>query len=75
MVTDRPGLALGILTADCAPVLLCDGKARVVGAAHAGWNGAQSGVIESVVVDMVGLCAKRWHINAASGPCRGPPVY
>ena len=75
MVTDRPGLALGILTADCAPVLLCDGKARVVGAAHAGWNGAQLGIIESVVAAMVGLGAKRGHINAAIGPCIGQSAY
>ena len=49
MVTDRPGLLLGILTADCAPVLLADAEAGVVGAAHAGWRGLASGVVESAL--------------------------
>ena len=69
MVTDRPGLALGILTADCAPVLFADSAAGVVGAAHAGWKGAYSGVIESTVAGMERLGAERGRIAAAVGPC------
>jgi hypothetical protein len=69
MVTDRPGLLLGILTADCAPVLLADAEAGVVGAAHAGWKGAFSGVVEATVARMERLGAKRERIAAAVGPC------
>lgn len=67
MVTDRPGIALGIVTADCAPVLLCDPQAGVVGAAHAGWRGAVAGVLEATVAAMQALGAR--HIAAAIGPC------
>ncbi|MEA3041874.1 MAG: purine-nucleoside/S-methyl-5-thioadenosine phosphorylase / adenosine deaminase, partial [Sphingomonadales bacterium] len=59
MVTDRPGVALGILTADCAPVLLADPAAGVVGAAHAGWKGALAGVVEAAVAAMESLGADR----------------
>ena len=69
LVTDRPGIALGILTADCAPVLLADRKAGVVGAAHAGWKGAIGGVTDSAIVAMVTLGARRERIVAAIGPC------
>jgi YfiH family protein len=69
MVTDRPGLALGILTADCAPVLLADREAGVIGAAHAGWKGAWGGVVEATVTEMEKLGAKRARIAAAVGPC------
>ncbi|HEX9932079.1 MAG TPA: peptidoglycan editing factor PgeF [Allosphingosinicella sp.] len=69
LVTDRPGLALGILTADCAPVLLADRHAGVVGAAHAGWKGAFSGVVEATVAAMETLGAERARIAAAVGPC------
>ncbi len=69
MVSDRPGLALGILTADCAPVLLADGQAGVVGAAHAGWKGALGGVIEATVAEMERRGASRARIAAAVGPC------
>ncbi len=69
MATRVPGLALGILTADCAPVLLADEEAGVVGAAHAGWRGALSGVIESAVAAMEELGARRAQIAAAIGPC------
>lgn len=69
MVTDRPGLALGILTADCAPILFADAQAGVVGAAHAGWKGAYGGVIESTVAEMERLGAERGRIAAAVGPC------
>ncbi len=68
IVTDRPGLALGILTADCTPVLLADRAAGVIGAAHAGWKGAFGGVIESTLAAMEGLGADRARIVAAVGP-------
>src|SRR6266480_7098527 len=58
MATDRPGIALGILTADCAPILLADPQARIIGAAHAGWNGALSGIVESVLAAMMRLGAR-----------------
>lgn len=67
MVTDRPGIALGIITADCAPVLFCDAEAGVVAAAHAGWRGAVAGVLEATVAAMHALGAR--HIAAAIGPC------
>ena len=69
MATDRPGVLLGILTADCAPVLLADSAAGVVGAAHAGWRGALAGVTDSVIAAMERLGARRDHIHAAVGPC------
>jgi YfiH family protein len=69
MATDRPGLVLGILTADCAPVLLADRAAGVVGAAHAGWKGAIGGVVEATVAEMEKLGADRGRIAAAVGPC------
>lgn len=75
LVTDRPGLALGVLTADCAPVLLADAQAGVIGAAHAGWKGAFGGVIEAVVDAMERLGAKRGRIAAAVGPCIGRRSY
>ncbi len=75
MVTDRPGLALGIVTADCAPVLLADAGAGVVGAAHAGWRGAVAGVLEATLDAMVALGADRARIAAAVGPCIRQPSY
>lgn len=69
MATRVRGLALGILTADCAPVLFADAEAGVVGAAHAGWKGAVGGVIDATVEAMVGLGAERRRIAAAVGPC------
>ena len=69
MVTNRPGLALGILTADCAPVLLAEAEAGVIGAAHAGWKGALGGVVEATVAAMERLGADRARIAAAVGPC------
>jgi len=75
MVTNQPGIALGILTADCAPILLADPMAGVIGAAHAGWNGAFSGVTESVVAAMLRLGARRDQIRAAVGPCIRQPAY
>ncbi len=75
IVTDRPDLLLGILTADCAPVLLADAEAGVVGAAHAGWRGALAGVTESTVAAMERLGARREKIHAAVGPCIAQPSY
>ena len=75
MVTDRPGLLLGILTADCAPVLVADAEAGVVGAAHAGWRGALGGVTDSVIAAMEQLGARRERIAAAVGPCIGRDSY
>jgi len=75
MATDRPGIALGILTADCAPILLTDPKARIIGAAHAGWNGALAGVVESVLAAMERLGAKPERIRAAIGPCISQGAY
>ncbi|HTI88477.1 MAG TPA: peptidoglycan editing factor PgeF [Alphaproteobacteria bacterium] len=75
MATSEPGLALGILTADCAPILFADPHAKVIGAAHAGWRGALNGVIEATVSAMETLGAKRAEIRAAVGPCIGPASY
>lgn len=68
LVTDRPGLLLGVLTADCTPVLLADAQAGVVGAVHAGWKGALSGVTDSAIAAMEKLGASRDRIVAAIGP-------
>ncbi len=73
MVTDRPGVALGIVTADCAPILFADQARGVVGAAHAGWRGAVAGVIEATVAAMRALGAT--DIAAAIGPCIRQPSY
>lgn len=75
MATNVAGLALGILTADCAPVLFADSKARVIGAAHAGWKGAISGVIDSALEKMESLGADRSRIAAAVGPCISQTNY
>ena len=75
LVTDRPGLLLGILTADCAPVLLADVAAGIVGAAHAGWKGALGGVTDQTIEAMVRLGADRSRIAAAIGPCIARPSY
>ncbi len=73
MVTDVPDLALGIVTADCAPVLLADPARRVVGAAHAGWRGAVEGVLEATLDAMRGLGGR--DILAVIGPCIGRDSY
>ena len=75
MATSTPGLALGILTADCQPVLLGDPETGIVGAAHAGWRGALSGIIESTIRAMVELGAHRKSIRAAVGPAISQPNY
>ena len=68
LVTDRPGVALGILTADCVPILFADLTARVIGAAHSGWKGTRDGVSEATVTAMERLGARRDRIRAAIGP-------
>ncbi len=75
MATDRPGLALGILTADCAPVLFADEEAGVVGAAHAGWRGALAGISEAVLERMERLGAETNRTVAAVGPCIAQASY
>lgn len=75
IVTSRRGLLIGILTADCAPVLLADPIAQVIGAAHAGWRGALGGVTDSTIAAMERLGAKRERIQAAVGPCIAQPSY
>ncbi|MEM9146142.1 MAG: peptidoglycan editing factor PgeF [Pseudomonadota bacterium] len=75
MVTDRPGLALGVLTADCAPVLLVDPERGVIAAAHAGWRGAKSGVLEAAVAEMGRLGARPERIRAAIGPTISQRAY
>ena len=75
MVTDRPNLLLGILTADCAPVLFVDLEAGVIGAAHAGWRGALAGVTDSALAAMEQLGARRERTCAAVGPCIAKASY
>lgn len=75
LVTTTPGLVLGALAADCAPVLLVDAESRVVAAAHAGWRGAFTGVVEAAVAKMVEQGARPERIVAAVGPCIGPKSY
>ena len=75
VVTRTPGLVIGILTADCAPVLLADPEAGIAGAAHAGWRGAVSGVIEAAVASMESIGARRNRIVAAIGPAINQVSY
>jgi YfiH family protein len=75
LVTDRPGVALGVLAADCAPVLLADSDAQVIGAAHAGWKGALAGIVEATILAMEKLGARRERMRAAIGPCIGRESY
>ena len=75
MVTDQHGLLLGILTADCVPVLFFDPKAKIVGAAHAGWKGAIAGVTDNTIGAMEVLGANRDHIACAIGPCIAQDSY
>ena len=75
MVTKMPGLALGISTADCGPVLFAEPHARVIGAAHAGWRGALAGVLEATIAAMERLGATRSRIVAAAGPMIRQPNY
>lgn len=75
LVTDRAGLLLGILTADCVPILFADAQRGVVGAAHAGWKGALHGVAEATLAAMAALGAERGNIACAIGPCIGRASY
>ncbi|HEY8611924.1 MAG TPA: peptidoglycan editing factor PgeF [Roseomonas sp.] len=75
VVTNRPGVTLGIVTADCGPVLFADARAGVVGACHAGWRGALGGVLEATIAAMEGLGANRADIAASLGPCIRQPSY
>ena len=75
MVTDQRGILLGVLTADCAPVLLADEQAGIVAAAHAGWRGALAGVTDSAIDEMEAIGARRGRITAAIGPCIALPSY
>jgi polyphenol oxidase len=75
MVTATPGLALGILTADCQPVLFHDARAGVIGAAHAGWRGSRDGVLQATLTAMEGLGARRADIHAVIGPCISQAAY
>lgn len=75
LVTRTPGLAIGALHADCAPVLFADAEARVVAAAHAGWRGAAGGILEATIAAMVGLGARPTRMVAAIGPTIGPQSY
>jgi YfiH family protein len=75
LVTNRPGLALGVITADCAPVLLHDAQAGVIAAVHAGWRGAAAGVLEAAIAAMAALGAAPADIAAVVGPCIGQASY
>jgi len=75
LVTKTPGVVLGALSADCAPVLFADPEAGVIGTAHAGWKGALTGVVEATVAAMCGLGAKRDRIRAAVGPAIAQASY
>jgi YfiH family protein len=75
LVTATPGLALGVTGADCGMILFADRSARVIGAAHAGWKGALTGVVESTVAAMERLGARRGDVVAALGPCIGRASY
>lgn len=75
LVTDRPGLLIGVVTADCAPVLLADREAGVIAAAHAGWRGAVAGVLENTLAAMEQLGAERRRIAAAIGPTIAQASY
>ena len=75
LVTKTSGIAIGILTADCAPVLLADPGRGIIGAAHAGWQGAKTGVLEAVLAEMEKQGARPAHIQAVIGPCIGQQSY
>lgn len=75
MVSATPGIALGILTADCAPVLFADAEARVIGAAHAGWKGAIAGITDATIAAMEKLGARRDRIAAVIGPTIAAASY
>jgi YfiH family protein len=74
-VTKVPGIALGVLAADCAPVLFADPEAGIIGAAHGGWRGTLAGIMEATVAAMVALGARAERIRAGIGPCIGQASY
>ncbi len=75
LVTDRPGMGLAILTADCGPILFADKGRKIIGACHAGWQGALTGIVENTVDAMVDLGAQRSEIIAVLGPCISQKNY
>lgn len=75
LVTNIPGIILGILTADCVPVLFADVEAKIIGAAHAGWRGAQRGILQQTIKEMENLGAAKNRIKAAIGPCIAQASY
>ena len=75
LATRGPGIALGVLAADCAPILLFDPVARVIGAAHGGWRGALAGIAEATIAAMEALGAERGRVCAGIGPCIGRDSY
>jgi YfiH family protein len=75
MVTATPGLLLGVLTADCQPILFHDAAAGVIAAAHAGWRGAVDGILEATLDAMEGLGARRDHVHAVIGPTISQKAY
>ncbi|MGQ7792704.1 peptidoglycan editing factor PgeF [Faunimonas sp. B44] len=75
VVTNRPGIAIGVGTADCGPILFADGQAGVIGAAHAGWKGALTGVLEAAIEAMERLGADRSRMVAVLGPTISPEAY
>ncbi len=75
LVTNQPQIALGVLTADCGPVLFADPHARIIATAHAGWQGAFGGICAATVTTMEQLGAKRAHIQTAIGPCIAQKSY
>lgn len=75
LVTNVPGLAIGALAADCAPILLADGKNGVIGAAHSGWRGAFDGIIAGVIETMCANGAQKQHMKAVIGPCISQSAY
>ncbi len=75
LVTNQSNIIIGILTADCTPVLFCDTEEKIIGAAHAGWQGAKSGILENTISAMEKLGAKRESIIATIGPCIAQKSY
>lgn len=75
VVTTKPGIILGALSADCAPILFADMTAKIIGACHAGWRGAVDGIAQATIDTMVEQGASRGAITAVIGPCIGPDSY
>jgi YfiH family protein len=75
MVTNKPNIGLGILTADCQPVFFADPHSRIIGAAHAGWKGTLSGILEATIESMINLGANRENIRAVIGPSISQKAY